>query len=206
MEARLLTIDLSTKSYEIEKISDRIIKHYLGGRGLGAYLLYKLVPANADPLGEDNHLIFTAGPTSGTKFPFSSKANLSTKSPLTGIYLYSISSGSIAHHIRKAGFWAIAIRGIAESPVYVSIDNQEVEVRDASALWGMEPFEVQQAMLGGLSEKKAATIAIGPAGEKLVKYASVFCEGAYYRAFGRGGTGCVMGSKRLKGMVIAGRG
>lgn len=206
MEARILKIDLSNRSYEIERIPDKIIKQYLGGRGLGAYLSYKLIPARAEPLGEENQLIFSAGPSSGTNFFFSPKANVTTKSPLTDIYLYSISSGSVSHQIRKAGFWAIAIKGIADSLTYIEINNQEVKFKDATSLWGMNPLEAQQAMLGDSSEKKAATMAIGPAGEQLIRYACIFSEGDYYRAFGRGGAGCVMGSKKLKGIIISGDG
>ncbi len=154
---RILKIDLSNRTYEVEEIPKKIIRQYIGGRGLGSYLLYNLVPAAADPLGEDNHIIFTAGPASGTDLFFSSKANLNTKSPLTGIYLYSISSGILGHQMAKAGFWAIDIKGIADSPTYIMIKNQRVEFKDATSLWGMETAEVQQAMLGGLSPEKAAT-------------------------------------------------
>jgi len=206
MEARILKIDLSNKSYEVEEIPQSKIKKHLGGRGLGAYLLYRSVPGKADPLGEENHLIFTAGPASGTNFYFSSKVNLNTKSPLTGIYLYSISSGILAHQIRQAGFWVIDIKGIADSPTYLKIKNRGVSFADATSLWGVPPAEAQKAMLEGLSPKKAAAIAIGPAGEQLVKYAAVFHEGARYRCFGRGGAGCVMGAKRLKGMTVTGDG
>lgn len=168
--------------------------------------MYKFVPSKADPLGEDNHIIFTAGPASGTDFFFSSKVNLNTKSPLTGIYLYSICSGILAHQMKKAGFWAIDIRGIADSPTYIVINNQEVEFRDATRLWGMETAEAQNIMLGGRSPRKTATVGIGPAGEQLIKYAAIFSEGSLYRCFGRGGAGCVMGSKRLKGMLVMGDG
>jgi len=202
----MLAIDLSRKSHEIVEIPYKIIKQYLGGRGLGAYLLYNLVPAKVDPLSEDNHIIFTAGPLSGTNFFYSSKANLNTKSPLTNAYLYSISSGILAHKMKEAGFWAIDIKGIADSPIYIAINNQKVEFRDASPLWGMETAEVQRVMLDGLSPKKAATVAIGPAGEQLIKYAAAFSEGPLYRCFGRGGAGCVMGSKKLKGIVVTGDG
>ena len=206
MEPMMLKINLSNRSHEIEEIPKSIIRKYIGGRGLGSYLLYKSVPAKADPLGEENHLIFTAGPASGTNFHYSSKANLNTKSPLTGIYLYTVSSGILAHQMRKAGFWAIDIEGIADSPTYIVINNQQVEFRDAVPLWGMETSQVQGAMLGDLPSGETATVAIGTAGEKLVRYAAVFCEGDLYRCFGRGGAGCVMGSKKLKGMVVAGNG
>ncbi|MCK4795038.1 MAG: hypothetical protein KAV87_65520, partial [Desulfobacteraceae bacterium] len=203
---QMLQINLSTRSYEIEEIPNKIIKQYVGGRGLGSYLLYKLVPAKADPLGEENHLIFTAGPTSGTNFPYGSKINLNTKSPLTNIYLFSISSGILCHQMRKAGFWAIVIKGVAESPTYLAIHNHGVEFKDATGLWGMETAQAQQAMLGGVSAQKAATVGIGPAGEQLIKYAAVFSDGPLYRCWGRGGAGCVMGSKKLKGMVVTGDG
>lgn len=203
---QMLYVDLSSKSYDIEEIPNKVLKQYLGGRGLGSYLLHRLVPPKADPLGEENHVIFTAGPTSGTNFPYSSKTNLNTKSPYTNIYLFSISSGVLGHQMRKAGFWAVAIKGIAHSPTYLEIHNQDVAFKDASHLWGMETAEAQKAMLGSLSSRKAATVGIGPAGEQQVKYAAVFSEGPLYRCWGRGGAGCVMGSKMLKGMVVSGDG
>ena len=127
MKRLLLRIDLSNKTHDIEEIPNEIIKKYVGGRGLGAYLLYRFVPPKADPLGEENHLIFTAGPANGTGMYYSSKVNINTKSPLTGIYLYAISSGIVAHTMRQAGFWAIDVRGVAESPTYLAIDNHQVQ-------------------------------------------------------------------------------
>ncbi|MFC1967886.1 aldehyde ferredoxin oxidoreductase family protein [Chloroflexota bacterium] len=206
MEPAMLKIDLSNRSYEVEEIPKDVIRKYIGGRGLGSYLLYNSVPAKADPLGEENHLIFTAGPASGTSLHFSPKVNLNTKSPLTGIYLHSVSSGIFGHQMRKAGYWAIDIKGIADSPTCIVISNQEVKFSDATPLWGIETAEAQQVMLGGLSPEKAATVAIGPAGEQLIRYAGVFSQGPLYRCFGRGGAGCVMGSKKLKGIVVTGNG
>ena len=204
MEPLMLKIDLSKKSYEIEEIPREIRRKYIGGRGLGSYLLYKFVPEKADPLSEENHLIFTAGPSNGTNLHYSSKVNVNTKSPLTDIYLYSISSGILGQKMRKAGFWAIDIKGTSRSPVYLVINNQQVRFRDAGSLWGVETAEAQRQMLEGLSVKEAATVAIGPAGEKLITHAGVFTEGPRYRCFGRGGAGCVMGSKRLKGFMVTG--
>lgn len=204
MANRILRIDLSSRSYKIDEIPDKIISQYIGGRGLGAYLLYNSVPARIDPLDEKNHLIFTAGPSNGTSLSYSSKAVVHTKSPLTGIYLYSMSSGKIGHQIRKAGLWAIDVAGIADSPTYLEINNQKVEFKDGTPLWGVEPGEAQRVMLADSSAKRAATMAIGPAGERLLRYAAIMVDGPVYRAFGRGGSGCVMGSKKLKGMVIYG--
>ena len=204
--SRMLTIDLSNRSSAVEEIPETIVRQYIGGRGLGAYLLYKLVPAKADPLGPENHVIFTAGPLSGTGFFYSSKANVTTKSPLTNIYLYSICSGILAQEMRKAGFWAIDITGVADSPTYLAIHDGKVEFRDATALWGMETAAAQKLMLGEQSATKAATVGIGPAGEQLVRYAALFGSGDLYRCFGRGGAGAVMGSKKLKGLVMTGSG
>jgi aldehyde:ferredoxin oxidoreductase len=202
----MLTIDLSKRLSASEEIPDAIIRQYVGGRGLGSYLLYRLVPAKADPLGPDNHLIFTAGALSGTGFFYSSKANLTTKSPQTGIYLYSICSGILAQEMRKAGYWALDIKGIAESPTYLVINDDRVEFRDASSLWGMETAAAQKLMLGELPATKAATVGTGRAGEQLIKYAALFGGGELYRCFGRGGAGAVMGSKKLKGLVVTGSG
>jgi aldehyde:ferredoxin oxidoreductase len=206
MNCRILKIDLTSRSHEMEEIPAEILRKYLGGRGLGAYLLYKNVPANADPLGEENHLIFTAGPASGTSLFYSSKANLATKSPLTGIYLHSISSGTLAAQMRKAGLWAIDIRGVSDRPVYLSIEGTEVRYCDGTRLSRMEPALAQKALLAARSGGEAATVAIGPAGEELHPMAAVFCEGPVYRCFGRGGAGAVMGSKKLKGLVVSGKG
>jgi len=205
-QVRMLLIDLSNRSFAVEEIPDAIIRQYIGGRGLGSYLLYRSVPTKADPLGPDNHLIFTAGPLSGTGFFYSSKTNLATKSPQTGAYLYSICSGILAQEMRKADFWAINIRGIAQSPTYLAIKDNKVEFKDATSLWGMETAAAQQLMRGDLPATKAATVGIGPAGEKLVPYAAAFGSAELYRCFGRGGAGAVMGSKNLKGLVVSGTG
>jgi aldehyde:ferredoxin oxidoreductase len=203
---RMLTIDLSGRSSAIEEIPEHIVRQFIGGRGLGSYLLYNRVPAKADPLGPDNHIIFTAGPLSGTGFFYSSKANVTTKSPLTNIYLYSICSGILAQEMRKAGFWALDIKGIADAPVYLKISDGTVEFKDATQLWGMETAAAQKLMLGDTPAAKAATVGIGPAGEQLVRFAALFAGAGLYRCFGRGGAGCVMGSKKLKGLVMSGSG
>jgi aldehyde:ferredoxin oxidoreductase len=205
-QARMLIIDLSKRSSDVEEIPDEIIRKYIGGRGLGSYLLYRSVPAKTDPLGPDNHLIFTAGPLSGTGFFYSSKGNVTTKSPQTNAYLYSICSGTLAQEMRKAGFWAIDIKGMAESPTYLIIEDSKVEFKSATSLWGMETAAAQKLMLGELPATKAATVGIGPAGERLVPYAALFGSADLYRCFGRGGAGAVMGSKKLKGLMVSGTG
>lgn len=204
MSYPILKIDLSSKSYAFEEIPSEIIEKYLGGRGLGAYLLYENVPAAADPLGEENHLIFTAGPASGTGAYWSSKVSLNTKSPLTGLYLVTNSSGTLAHQMRRAGLWALDICGISDSPTYIVIENEDVTFKDASQVWGLETAYAQEVMQSEVPLDGAASVSIGPAGEQLLPYAGVFCEGSLYRCFGRGGAGSVMGSKKLKGMLVKG--
>ncbi|MBW2000212.1 MAG: hypothetical protein JRJ29_19920 [Deltaproteobacteria bacterium] len=206
MEYISLLIDLSNRTFEEEEIPGEIIKKYIGGRGLGSYLLYRHVRAGIEPLGEENCLIFTAGPASGTGLFYSPKANVNTKSPLTGIYLYSISSGILAEQMRRAGYWAIVIKGVSDSPAYIQIHNRSVSFEDASDIWGAETAAAQRDMLKGADPKKAATVGIGPAGEQKLLSAAIFTDGALYRCFGRGGAGAVMGSKNLKGLVVAGDG
>jgi aldehyde:ferredoxin oxidoreductase len=108
--------------------------------------------------------------------------------------------------MRKAGLWAIDIKGVSDSPTYLAINDREVTFRDAAPLWGMETAAAQEGMLKDLNAKKSATVGIGPAGEHLVPSAAAFCEGGLYRCFGRGGAGAVMGSKKLKGLVMTGTG
>ena len=204
MEKQLLKVNLSNKSYEVETIPDKVLRQYIGGRGLGAYLLNKTVKPSTDPLGPENHLIFTAGPASGTGMFYANKSVVTTKSPQTNIYLYAVSSGMFVHQLRKAGFWAIDISGTADSPVYIEIKNGDVAIHNATKLWGMESGEAQAVMMGDLPKTKAATVAIGPAGEKMLNYAAIMADGPTYRAFGRGGCGAVMGSKKLKGIIASG--
>ncbi len=200
----ILKVDLSRRSSEIAEIPELVMRKYIGGRGLGAYLLYRSVPAKADPLGEGNHIFLTAGPASGTGLYYSSKTNLTTKSPLTGIYLNTVCSGILGAQMRKAGFWALDIYGASERPLYIVVRDRDVSFLDAAGLWGLETAKAQEVMLGEMSPNRAATVAIGPAGERLNPFAAVFSEGGLYRCFGRGGAGAVMGSKKLKGIVVQG--
>lgn len=202
--AKMLVIDLTKRTYETETLADKILADYLGGRGLGAYLLYHNVKPSIDPLSPENPLIFTVGFAQGIDTPFSPKVVVSTKSPLTQGYLYSLSSGAFGHSIRKAGLMAIMIKGCADGPVYLRIADGHVEFRDAWHVWGMKTLEAQTAMLNECGDPHASTAAIGPSGEKFIKYAAIMNDGKTFRSFGRGGAGCVMGSKNLKGIVITG--
>jgi aldehyde:ferredoxin oxidoreductase len=180
------------------------MEKFIGGRGLGAYLLFKALPAGIDPLSPHNVIIFGCGPAQGTTAPYSSRCVLNTKSPLTSIYLYSVASGQLGHHIKRAGYTAIIIRGRARELVYVIIEDESVEFRSARSFWGLSTIQAQEEMLADAGLSEASCACIGPAGERLSKMAMVATEGEKVRAFGRGGSGAVMGSKHLKGIVVSG--
>lgn len=201
---RLLVVDLTSRTSAVETIPEEIMQNYIGGRGLGAYLLYSNLKQGVDPLSPDNVLIFSAGPAQGTSMYYSSRAVLNTKSPLTGIYLYSVASGNFGHEIKRAGYVAIMIKGRASAPTYLAIHDEDVEFRSAEQFWGMKTIEAHDAMLEDSELLKGSCACIGPAGERLHLMAAVVTEGEKARTFGRGGSGAVMGSKNLKGIVLLG--
>jgi len=201
---KLLIIDLTKKSYRAEQIAQSVLDDYLGGRGLGAYLIYHNLPGRVNPISSDNIIIFSCGPAQGTNAYYSSRAVLTTKSPLTDAYLYSIASGRLGHDMKRAGYAAIMIAGRAADPVYLIINDEKVEFRSAKPFWGQMTEEAQAGMLEDAKIDGASTVCIGPAGERLMKLAVVATEGDKIRTFARGGPGAVMGSKNLKGLVVFG--
>jgi len=171
---------------------------------LGAFLLFNSIQAKVDPLSPENILIFSSGPLQGTSAYYSSRAVLNTKSPLTGIFLCSVASGSFGHQIKRAGYTAIIIKGRSEEPVYLLIHDNKVQFRSAKNFWGLKTIEAQELLLKDAEISRASCICIGPAGERLLSMAAIITEGAKARTFGRGGSGAVMGSKNLKGIVLYG--
>lgn len=201
---KLLWVDLGRREYRIDTIPDTIMDEYLGGRGLGAYLLYKNLPAKIDPFSPENLIILSSGPAQGTSTFYSSRAVLNTKSPLTGCYLYTVSSGRIGHAIKEAGYAAIMIRGRADKPTYLAINDDDIQFRAASSMWGLKTIEAMEALTKDSQLKNSSCVVIGPAGERLMKMALVATEGENVRTFGRGGSGAVFGAKNLKGVVVSG--
>ncbi len=201
---RILIVNLTDQNYHEAPLPEEVSYRYLGGRGLGAYLLAKYLAPATDPYDETTPLIFVVGPLQGTRAPFSSKVVLTTKSPLTGIYLFSIASGNLGHDLARCGYQALVIMGRSNAPCYLWIGDHGVEFCSASHLWGVSTSEAQSMMLQEVSCPEASTVAIGPAGEKQVRFANVITGGPKVRAFGRGGAGAVMGSKKLKGLAIRG--
>ncbi len=200
---RVLYVDLSTGRQHIAPLATADREAYLGGRGIAARILFDEVPVGVDPLGPENRLIIFTGPLTGTTIPFTAKHCVVTKSPLTGGYTRSITGGFFSPELKFAGFDGIVISGRASQPVYLFITNEKVEIRDASSLWGLTIPETEKRLKQELG-RTARIASIGPAGEKLVRFASIMND--TYRAAGRGGTGAVMGSKNLKAIAVSGHG
>lgn len=199
---KLLRIDLSRQTFWSEPLDPRDLRLFLGGRGLGAALLLRELPTQTDPLGEENLLIFSIGPLVGTGVPGSNRYVLHTKSPQTGLYLFSVSGGHFGREMKKTGFDVILIQGRSQRPIYLFIEEGRVYFRDAGHLWGMDTEKTQEFIRTELRRADVGITCIGQAGENLVPYSCLINE---RRALGRGGAGAVMGSKKLKALVVRGR-
>jgi len=199
---KLLDVDLTSGKTKNFPVAEGMMEKYLGGRGLGARLLFDLLPAGTDPLSPENVLLFLTGPLTGSTVTGTSKFVVVTKSPLTGGWCDSYSSGRIAVEIKKAGYDGMVIRGRSNHPCYLKIDGSGVEIREADALWGKDSFETERLLKEMEKNPSAGVSSIGPAGEKLGKFACINSD--LYRQAGRGGVGAVMGSKRLKAIVVKG--
>ncbi|MGC9149161.1 MAG: aldehyde ferredoxin oxidoreductase family protein [Sulfolobales archaeon] len=201
--SKVLYIDLSRKIFWVDDREDLFSK-WLGGIGVATQLYKEEVPRRADPLGPENAVIFAIGPGTGI-FPMASKTIAVFKSPLNGYMAESHAGGRSAAAIRFAGYGAIVIKGASDRPIYLVIDDEKVRFRDAGAIWGMRSSEtVGRVLREALPGAGMRTIMrIGRAGERLIRYANVTVE--TYRHFGRMGLGAVMGSKKLKAIVVIGR-
>jgi aldehyde:ferredoxin oxidoreductase len=200
---KLLEIDLTSGKTKNTTISDEIVEKYLGGRGLGARLLTDMVPAKTDPLSPENVLIFLTGPLTATMVPGSSKFVVITKSPLTHGWCDSYSSGRISVELKKVGYDGMVIRGKSNYPCYLRFDSKGVELREANLIWGRDSFETEKMLRESEGEAPVGVSSIGPAGEKLCRFACINSD--LYRQAARGGVGAVMGSKNLKAIVVKGK-
>ena len=194
---RILRIDLSEGTVDRYAPADSALKEYLGGRGLGAKLVYDA--GRVDALSPDNLLVFAAGPLTGTTTPASGRVSLTTKSPLTGTIFDSNCGGSFGPELKKAGYDTLIITGKSTEPVFIEIADEHVELKSAGALWGKNAKDTTT-----LLKDKGSVACIGRAGEKQVLLASIIADATH--AFGRGGVGTVMGSKHLKAVVVKGTG
>jgi aldehyde:ferredoxin oxidoreductase len=199
---KLLEVDLTQGKTKDLPVSEQTFRRYLGGRGLGARLLFDLLPAKTDPLSPENALIFLTGPLTGSMVTGSSKFVVVTKSPLTHGWCDSYSSGRIAVELKKVGYDGIVIRGRSNHPCYLKIDESGIEIREADGIWGKDSFETERMIKEIEKNPSAGVSSIGPAGENLCKFACINSD--LYRQAARGGVGAVMGSKRLKAIVVKG--
>ncbi|MFO8056736.1 MAG: aldehyde ferredoxin oxidoreductase family protein [bacterium] len=198
---KFLVADLSSGASEVYNLNPSIRDALVGGKGVGARLLYDLVPPDADALGPANALIFMTGPLTGTGAP-AMRGCVITRSPLTGTFLDSYFGGHFAPEIKYAGYDGIVIIGSSEKPVYLWVDDGRVEFRDASHLEGADTFAANWSIKDELGDESVKVACIGPAGENLARMALISCE--YNRQAGRGGAGAVMGSKNLKAVALRG--
>jgi aldehyde:ferredoxin oxidoreductase len=196
---RILEINLTTNEVNVFKITEKDRKLYMGGKGLGLKLLYDRMKPGTDPLGEENILAIMMGVYIGTGAPCSGRFAAITKSPLTRIFASSYCGGPFGIAYKTAGYDGLLITGRSEKPVYVVIDANNVTFEDASALWGKDTRDTQEALNLG---KKEGALVIGPAGENKVLYANI---ASGHRYLGRGGFGAVMGAKNLKAIVARGK-
>jgi len=198
---QILRVDLTTGKISKEKTSPEVARDFIGGRGFGAYYLYKEVPKGADALGPQNKLIISTGPLSGLLIPGGGKCDWTTKSPLTGGYASASLGGHFTAEMKYAGLDTIILEGISPKPVYLFIDDDKVELRDAADLWGKGTIEGEKYFKEKLGEEFQIAL-IGPGGENLVSFASINHD--FGRQAGRGGVGAVMGSKKVKAIVVHG--
>jgi aldehyde:ferredoxin oxidoreductase len=199
---KVLVVDLTRRSHRWDSVPEEVLRRFIGGVGLGSYLLYHYCPPGADPLGPDNPLIFVGSPLVGTRLTTSSKFAVLTKSPLTGFIGDSLSSSYLATEIKRTGGDAIVILGRAAMPTLLYIEDGQPRFLDAAGLLGLSTSETERAVKARLADQRVRVACIGPAGENLVRYASIANDGG--RQAGRCGPGAVMGSKNLKALALRG--
>ncbi|MDD1777508.1 MAG: aldehyde ferredoxin oxidoreductase family protein [Candidatus Helarchaeota archaeon] len=200
--ARIARINLSDGSIKEFEMNEEFCRAYIGGSGFGVRFLYDEVPADTDPLSEANKIYFFTGPLVGTPAPSSGRFMVISKSPLTGIFGEANCGGNWGPMLKFAGFDGVICEGKAEKPTYIWIHEGEVELKDASALWGKDALESEDLIKKELGDDKLAFAGIGQAGENQSKMAAIINH--YGRAAGRCGLGAVMGSKNLKAIACKG--
>lgn len=200
---RILQVDLTTGKVRIEKLAEENAKQYIGGIGLGMKLWLANSKPGVNPLSPENPLVLALGPVSGTMFPTGGNGHaFISKSPATGGVGEAVSHGTFGAELKRAGFDAIIFTGKADKPVYLWIDDDTIQILDASQVWGMSPPETEDAIKTELGDFYIRVASIGLAGEKQSKIACIINEKT--RAAGRTGLGAVMGSKNLKAIAVRG--
>lgn len=191
---KLLRVNLADQSYTIEDIPEKLFKQYMGGTGLAIKYLADEVDPSIDPLGKDNKLTFAIGPLTGTLAPCASRMSVITKSPLTGAVGNSLTGGYFPAELKFAGYDMLIIEGVASEHLYLTINESKISFRSTKKVWGLNTIDTEQVIKDELNNQNYRVACIGPAGEKMIKMASIINE---RHASGRKGVGAVMGSKNF---------
>ena len=199
---KILKFDLTGGTTEVIEPDPELLRKYLGGSGLAAKLFFDMGAWKEDPLGPGNPLFIMHGPLSGTTLPGCSRLEVCARSPLTGIWGESSMGGQVSPQFRGTGYDGILITGASDKPVYLWVTDKEIEIRDASHLWGKDTFETEELIREEAGDKRVKVMSIGQAGENLVKYAAIVNDKGSLA--GRTGMGAVMGSKKLKAVAFRG--
>src|SRR5438552_1230415 len=197
---RYLRIDLTEGSSSWMSLPEEVLRRFVGGVGLATYLIHRECPAGADPLAPESPLIFVLSPLVGTPLTTSAKFAVVAKSPLTERLNDALSSSHFALAAKRAGMDALVITGACSSPSILLVDDGRVEIQAAGALWGLPVSEAENQLRERLGPRFETSV-IGPAGENLVRYATISHAS---RHAGRGGLGAVMGAKKLKAVAVGG--
>ncbi len=201
---RILRVNLSDGTFHIDPLPSEWIKEYIGGDGFAAHVLYTEVKAGTDPLSENNKLMVSTGPITGTLWPMSGRTVFVSKAPLTGIWGESHVGGFLGPELKYAGYDMLVVEGKSEEPVYILIQDSDLQIISADDLWGSTTDHTTVSIQKKHHDPDIQVAAIGPAGENRVRFASIMINHA--RAAGRTGMGAVMGSKNLKAIAIRGTG
>jgi len=202
-QGKILEVDLTTQKISQREVRKEDVRKYFMGSGLAAKILSEEADLSFDPLNPRNPLIFMVGLLTGTMVPTACKLSVCSKSPLTGIWNESTVGGHWPAQFKSTGYDGIIIRGKADKPIYLWINNERCEIRDARNIWGKDTFETSE-LLKRETDEKALVASIGQAGENLSKISSIVFDGINARNAARGGPGAVMGSKNLKAIVVKG--
>lgn len=202
-DAKMIKVDLSSEKIETLPLREDLVRDYLGGEGIGSRLLWEMLTPHMDPYAPENVILFATAPLNGTIFPAGARGCVVFKSPETGTISMSNIGGRWSSDLKFAGYDLLAITGKARKPVYLWIDDDTIELRDASSIWGKTTPEMQRVIKEEIGDSNIQTMGIGPAGEMLVRIANIVND---VRFAGKGGSGAVMGSKNLKAIAIRGTG
>ena len=200
-QGTILRVDLSSAHVEHQPFDESFRQDYAGGRGINSRILFDETGPDTDPLGPENRLIFAAGPLSGTAAPCAARFTVTARSPQTGILGDANAGGRFGPALKKAGIDNLVVKGAAADPVYLFIDDDRVEIKSASHLWGKNIRETDTLIKEELGDKNVRIAAIGQAGENLVKIAGILHDD---HSASRTGVGAVMGSKKLKAIAVRG--